>query len=557
MTIMESPAAIASVILAEDVEAPARHPRRWLAFSGVLAAVILDLLDSTVTNTAAPTIRADLHGSYSDLQWVTASYTMALAVALLVGGRLGDILGRQRTLVIGVAGFTLASAACAAAPAPLILILTRAAQGAFGALIMPQTVGLIRDLFPQAEAKKAWTVLGPVMSLGAVAGPIVAGALISADLLGTGWRMIFLINVPIGAFALVAVARFLPSDRRAGSGSGHEASGARLDPVSVALAAAGTFMLIFPLVQGRELGWPLWTMALLAGSLPVLLLLGWRLHRQTYRSGRANRQAYGSGQRSRRQPDQSPHRPPVTPLINVALFGRRSYAAGVAFAVVFSAAVGGSFLTINVFMQVGLGYTPLRAGLASMPWAVGAMIGSGLSGALMPRLGRRLLHLGLGGMATGLAILCVTLAHAYAGTSTGTGISASGFIVPLLAFGAGMGAIFSPMQDIILRDVASPELGSAASVLSAAQQLGLSLGIAVLGTAFFGLVAAHPAAHAATRTAAQADVLAAPLRDYLGAASGTCLISIGLIAAASLLVFLLPQAHSARQPELELSAQAL
>ena len=505
---MKSPPAIDAVALVAGPEnaspenAGQRHPRRWLAFSGVLAAVIMDLLDSTVTSTAAPAIRADLHGSYPDLQWVTAAYTMALAVALLVGGRLGDMLGRQRTLVIGVSGFTLASAACAAAPTPLMLILTRAAQGAFGALIMPQTFGLIRDLFPAGEAKKAWTVLGPVMSLGAVAGPIVAGALIRADLLGTGWRMIFLINLPIGAFALVTVTRFLPADRRPGPSG-------RLDPVSVALAAAGTFMLIFPLVQGRELGWPLWTMALLAGSLPVLALLGWRLYRQTYSSGRSRRQ-----------------RPGVTPLIEVTLFGRRSYVAGLAFAIVFSAAVGGTFLTLNLLMQVGLGYTPLRAGLASMPWALGAMIGSGLSGALMARLGRRLLHLGLAGMGTGLVILDATLAHA------GSGFGTSGFIAPLLVFGAGMGAIFSPMMDIILGDVAGSELGSASSVLSASQQLGLSLGVAVLGTAFFGVVAAH--------TRRIADVLAAPWRDYVDAARGTALISLGLIAAASLLVFLLP-----------------
>ncbi len=228
-----------------------------------------------MTNTAGPAIRADLHGSYPDLQWVTAAYTLALAVALLVGGRLGDMLGRRRTLMAGVGGFALASAACAAAPTPLMLILARAAQGAFGALIVPQTFGLIRDLFPASETKKAWTVLGPVMSLGAVAGPVVAGALIRADLLGTGWRLIFLINLPIGAFALVTVARFLPGGRQ-------PAGGGRLDAVSVVLAAAGTFMLIFPLVQGRELGWPPWTLGLLAGSLPLLALLGRRLYRQTY-----------------------------------------------------------------------------------------------------------------------------------------------------------------------------------------------------------------------------------------------------------------------------------
>jgi EmrB/QacA subfamily drug resistance transporter len=498
-TIMESPA-IGGVVAASPPgnatrARPPRHPphqrprRRWLTFSGVLAAMIMDLLDSTVTSTAAPAIRADLHGSYPDLQWVTAAYTMALAVTLLVGARLGDTLGRRPTLVMGIGGFTLASAACAAAPTPLILILTRAAQGAFGALIMPQTFGLISDLFPATEAKKAWTVLGPVMSLGAVAGPIVAGVLIRADLLGSGWRMIFLINVPIGAFALVTVGRFRPAGRRPGRSG-------RLDLVGVALAAAGTVLLIFPLVQGRELGWPLWTLVLPAGSLLALALLGRRLHRQTYETGRQRR------------------RPAVTPLIEVSVFGRRSFVGGLAFAVVFSAAVGGTFLTLNVFMQVGLGYTPLRAGLAGIPWALGAMIGSGLSGALMARLGRRLLHLGLAGMGLGLSIFCATLALA------GTGVGPPALIVPLLVFGAGMGTIFSPMMDIILGEVASAELGSASSVLAAAQQLGLSLGVAVLGTAFFWLAAAG--------------------RGYRHAASGASLISLGLIGTASLLVLLLP-----------------
>ncbi len=229
----------------------------------------------------------------------------------------------------------------------------------------------------------------------------------------------------------------------------------------------------------------------------------------------------------------------MTPLIAVSVFGRRSYVCGVAFAVVFSAAVGGTFLTLTVFMQVGLGYTPLRAGLASVPLALGAIVGSGLSGALMARLGRRLLHIGLAGMATGLLMLLVTLhaalAHAaLAHASTGTGIGASAFIAPLLAFGAGMGAIFSPMFGIILGEVSGPGFGSASGVLAAVQQLELTLGVAVLGTAFFGLVAVH-----ARRIA---NVLAAPWRDYLDAASGTCLISLGLITAASLLVFLLPAA---------------
>ncbi len=409
---------------------------------------MMDGLDSTVTATAAPAIRADLSGSYAELQWMTAAFTMALAVVLLMGGRLGDMFGRRRMLLIGVGGFVLASMTCAMAATPAMLILARAAQGAFGAMMAPQTFGLIRDLFPPADMKKAWTVLGPAIGLSAAAGPVVAGALIHADLLGSGWRMIFLINVPIGGFALAVAARFLPSSSRA-------ARRGRLDPLGVVLAAAGTFMLVFPLVQGRELGWPWWMAALAAGSVPVLALFAWHQIRQE-RSG-------------------------VTPLIEMSVFGRRSYASGVAFAMVFSGAIGGTLLTLGVFMQVGLGYTPLRAGLTSMPWALGAMAGSGASGALAARLGRRILHIGLIGMGAGLTLLYTVLEHA------GTSMGSADFIAPLFAFGIGMGIVFSPLFDIILGDVADSEVGSASSVLQAIQQVGMSLGVAVIGTAFFAL----------------------------------------------------------------------
>jgi EmrB/QacA subfamily drug resistance transporter len=433
---------------------------RWLAFCAVLACAAMDLLDSTVINTAAPSIRADLSGSYAELQWMSAAYTMALAVVLLIGGRLGDMFGRRRMLLIGAAGFTLASMICAVATTSAMLIFARALQGAFGAVMLPQGFGLIRDLFAPAERKRAWTVFGPVMSLSAVLGPIVAGTLIHADLLGSGWRMIFLINVPIGGFALALGASFLPAPPvpapPVAAPSDPPVPSARLDPLGVVLAAAGTFMLIFPLVQGRELGWPWWTVAVLAGSVPVLAGFGWHQLRQQ-RSG-------------------------VTPLIETSMFGRRSYASGLVFAVVFSAAVGGTLLTLSVFLQVGLGYTPLRAGLTSMPWALGAMAGSGASGALMARLGRRLLQLGLTGMGAGLIALYAVLGYA------GTSIGSADFAAPLLIGGIGMGMIFAPMFDIVLRDVADQEVGSASSVLQAVQQLGASLGVAVIGTAFFGLL---------------------------------------------------------------------
>src|SRR4051812_21635513 len=176
--------------------------RRWLAFAAILAAGVMDLLDASVANIAAPSIRTDLGGTFADLEWITVGYTLAMAVTLLVGARLGDMLGRRRLLLGGMAGFAVASIGCAAAASPEVLVAARVIQGAFGALMLPQVFGLIREIFGPAEMGKALGVLGPVMGLAAILGPIVAGALIGADVLGTGWRMIFLVNVPVAIAAL-------------------------------------------------------------------------------------------------------------------------------------------------------------------------------------------------------------------------------------------------------------------------------------------------------------------------------------------------------------------
>ncbi|MCO6005555.1 MFS transporter [Actinoallomurus purpureus] len=443
--ILESP-------LAADEKTAAPYRWRWLAFSAVLASSVMDLLDSTVINTAAPAIRASLGGSYATLQWMAAGYTMALAVMLLIGGRLGDMFGRKRMLLVGVAGFTVASVACATAASPTMLIVSRVLQGTFGAVMLPQGFGLIRDLFPPEEMKKAWTAFGPVMGLSAVLGPIIGGTLIHADLFGTGWRMIFLVNVPIGAFALTVAARFLPATPPA-------VRSARLDLPGIALAASGTFMLIFPLVQGRELGWPTWIKALLACSLPVLTL---------FAAYQVRRKRTGA-----------------TPLIEPGVFTRRSYTSGVLFAIAFTGAMGGTLLTLGIFMQVGLGYSPLRASLTTAPWAFGAMVGSAASGMLMVKLGRTLLHIGLVGMGAGLAVLYAVFEYA------GPGVTSVDFLVPLLIGGVGMGMIFVPLFDIILGEVTDHEVGSASSTLQAVQQLGMSLGVAVIGTVFFGLLGAQ------------------------------------------------------------------
>lgn len=468
---------------------PARYRWRWLAYTAVLAATVMDLLDSTVVGVAAPAIQADLGGSYASLQWMGAGYTMALAVLLLIGGRLGDLFGRKRMLLVGVGGFVLASLACGLAATPEMLIVFRVLQGALSAVMIPQGFGLIRDLFPPSEMAKAWGVFGPIMGLSAMLGPIMGGGLVDADLLGTGWRSIFLINLPVGVFAFVVAAKYLPSSRPA-QGTGPK----RLDLGGVLLAGVGTFMLVYPLVQGRELGWPAWTLVVLVASIAVLAAFG--VHQ--VRRKRAGKPA----------------------LIETSVFARRSYLSGVLFAVFFFAAMGGMFI-VGIFLQLGLAYSPMEASLTMAPWAFGAMVGSGFGGALMHKLGRRILHIGLALMGVGVATMYLVY------TTAGLDIDGWDFIVPNLVGGVGMGMIFVPLFDIILGEVADHEVGSATGALGSFEQLGISLGVAVIGTVFFSLLGGHGAG--------------AHLTQALAGAEWASVVTFGLIVAAFLVGFLLPK----------------
>ncbi|MDJ0343713.1 MFS transporter [Streptomyces sp. H10-C2] len=476
----------------------ALHRYRWLGYTAVIAASVMDLLDSTVANVAAPAIRAGLGGSYADLQWIAAGYTLAMAVALLTGGRLGDMYGRKRILLAGIAGFTLTSMVCATAQSPEMLILARIAQGVCGAVMLPQGFGLTRDLFPAAEMKKAWGIFGPLMGLSAVMGPIIAGVLIHADLFGTGWRMIFGINLPIGAFAFVMGWKYLPD-------VAPTARGARLDVPGVLLAGTGAFLLVFPLVQGRELGWPTWVRVMLVASLPVLAVFA-RYQVLRKRSGR-------------------------TPLVEPSVFTKRAYVSGVAFAIAFTASMGGMILTLGIFLQLGLGYTALHSSLTTAPWALGALFGSAFGGIMMTRLGRRILHLGLILMGGGLLALYGVFQWA------GADITDWEFAAPLLVGGAGMGMIFVPLFDIILNGVDGHEIGSASGTLQALQQLGMTLGFAVLGTVFFNILGGAkpgPAGH---------------IDAALHAAGTTALCTVGLIALAFVLGFFLPKTVRSAEEE--------
>jgi EmrB/QacA subfamily drug resistance transporter len=436
--------------------APGTYRHRWVALFVILAVEVMDLLDSLVTNIAGPSIRTELGGSYSLIQWLGAAYTLAMAIGLLTGGRLGDIYGRRRMFLIGAIGFTLASLACGLAQTPTQLIVGRAVQGLFGAVMLPQGLGMIKQLFTPAEQAKAFGAFGPVMGLSSVGGPILAGWLVDADYFGSGWRMIFFINLPLGLFAVIGAIRFLPefkSDRAP-----------RLDGLGVVLAAVGAFLLLYPLVQGRELDWPVWCFVMLAAGVLIFGLF-----------------AMFEARRERNHLD---------PLVTPSLFRKRAFSGGLALGLVFFGALIGTGLVMTFYLQIGLGYSPLKAGLTTLPQALGTVAGFIAAGAgLTEKLGRRLLLLGTVVMTVGVAAFALTVQLA------GADITPWHMIASMLLVGAGMGLAMAPFFNIVLAGVDDEETGSASGALTSVQQLGGAFGIAVLGTIFFALLPGQVASH--------------------------------------------------------------
>jgi EmrB/QacA subfamily drug resistance transporter len=425
---------------------------RWLALVAVLVAEVMDLLDATVVGIAAPSIQRDLGGGGVTVQWVAAGYTLAYAVGLVTGARLGDLLGRRPVFLVGLSGFVLTSALCGLAATPGTLVAFRVLQGLFGAVLIPQGFGILRTTFPAEELPKAFGAFGPTIGLAAVAGPIVAGALVGADLFGLGWRAVFLINLPIGLAGFALAWFVLPNSRSEEIRGGLRA----LDLGGMVLAGLGLAMAVVPLVQGREWGWPWWAVALPVLAVPVLAVFG----RQQVRRSRAGR----------------------PPLVEPGLFGIRAFTGGIAVSLVFFAGMSGLLLCLGLYLQIELGLGPLAAGLTQGPWALGVAMGSVLSmTVLAPRLGRGAIRAGAAVMALGVLGTVLTLAFP---PVTGWSLAPA-----LTVCGLGMGVLLAPLFDIVLAGVDGPLVGSASGVLNAAQQLGAAAGVAVLGTVFFQVTA--------------------------------------------------------------------
>jgi EmrB/QacA subfamily drug resistance transporter len=437
-------------------EAPDR--RRWLTLAVLLLAAFMNLLDISIVNIAIPSIQRDLHASYADIQWALAGYTLAYALVLITGGRLGDTFGRKRLFLIGVTGFTIMSALCGAAQSPGMLIASRVVQGAMGAIMIPQVLSVIQVIFPPGERIKALAGFGVTAGLGTVSGPLLGGLLTEHSLLGLGWRSIFLINVPIGIFA-VAAAAILVRESRAPRPP-------RLDPVGVALISAALLLLLYPLVQGRQFGWPTWTLVSMAASAPLFALF------VVYERIKARKDG--------------------SPLVQLSLFGQRSFSVGMAIAVTFFLGITSFALILTLFLQIGLGFTPLHAGLTFLPFSGGVLVASGAAARLAPRFGRGVTMTGALVMAAGMAGLIATVHH------YGAAVTTWEMVPGLVVAGLGMGSVLAPLADILLAGVAHQHAGSASGLLNTGFQVGASIGIAVIGVIFFGLLGSQsgPAATA-------------------------------------------------------------
>ncbi|WP_111494346.1 MFS transporter [Peterkaempfera bronchialis] len=430
---------------------PAAH--RWQALAVCLIAGFMTLLDVSIVNVALPSIRTGLHTSESALQWVLSGYALTFGLALVPAGRLGDARSRRAVFMSGLALFTAASALVGAAQNEGWLVGARLVQGIAGGVLMPQVSGFVQQLFQGAERGRAFGLLGATIGISTAVGPLLGGLLIQAFGAHEGWRWVFYVNLPIGIAALPVAYRLLP-----GPGAARNRRPGGFDPAGVLLLGVGTVLLLLPFVQEQQ--WPgsaKWLLLPVSG----LLLAAFAVWEQHY------------GRRAE-------------PLVDLRLFQARSYALGALLSLVYFAGFTAIFFIFTLYLQNGLHYSALIAGLAITPFALGSAVAAAIGGRMVHRLGRPLVVWGLVMVAIGLAGAALAV-HLVPGQGAGWVTAA-----PLLFAGLGSGLVISPNQTLTLSEVPVIRAGSAGGVLQTAQRIGSSLGIAAVGSVFFARVNSHP-----------------------------------------------------------------
>ncbi len=431
-----------------DALLPRSASSRWAPLPVVLAGTFMVVLDFFIVNVALASVQSDLRASNGELEWVIAGYALTSAVFLITAGRLGDRFGRRRVFCSGLALFTLASAACGAAATPAELVIARLVQGAAAALLMPNVLSIIGVLYTGADRLRALTAYGTVMGGAAVSGQLIGGVLMASDVAGLGWRSCFLINVPVGAVALLLAPRLIP-ESRAQTTSG-------LDGRGTVLITCTLVAILLPLVEGRQHGWPTWTWVSLALA-PVLA--GAFIAHQRRLGARGG-----------------------APLLDLSLFRQRSFSAGLVTQLAFWGGQASFFVVLALYLQQGRGLRPLGAGLVFTMLAAPYVAASLAAPALTARFGRRVITGGALVLAAGHALLLAVVAV--------IGIDGSvTLLVPGLSMvGAGMGLVLAPLATTILQALVPERAGAASGMLTTMQNVGNALGVAVTGMIFFGAV---------------------------------------------------------------------
>ena len=446
--------AMAGMAVAVTTAAP-HFQRQALALAVLFVGAFLAPLDYFIVNLALPSIHTGLGASDAQLQLVVSAYASAYAVLLITGGRLGDLFGRRRMFMTGMAGFVIASALCGFATSGQMLVISRIVQGIAAAVMAPQVLATIRAVVPLHQQTRVMSLYGFVFGLASIVGQLGGGALITYHPFGLDWRVIFLINIPIGIAAFIGTWKFVPENQ--------PATQTGVDLKGVALLSAVLLLVIYPMTHGREAGWPVWTFAMFALAVPVFALF----------VATERRVERGGGH----------------PLVDLQLFRNRAFALGLVLAFLFYCN-SAFFLTYGIFLQTGLHWTPLASGIAIMPFALGFVIGPLTSPAVVKRIGAHVLTVGFSMMTLGFTV---------------TGWSASQSATPDLPFycglvcaGVGHGLLLPSIMRIVLQEVVPEKAGLASGVVSSTLQIGSAFGTAAISGAFFGALggSAAPASYA-------------------------------------------------------------
>ncbi|GGA09225.1 MFS transporter [Dyella caseinilytica] len=430
----------------------AGDPRRWLALSVLLTGAFLPPLDFFIVNVALPSIQTTLKASSAELQFVISAYAATYAVFLITGGRLGDLYGRRRMFLLGISGFTLASLLCGLAVSPRMLLASRMLQGMAAAALAPQVLASIRVMFPPAEQSRALGLYVATFGMAATLGQLLGGALISGHWWGLGWQLIFLVNLPVGIAALIGGFWLLRESRAPHA--------LKLDLGGVALLSIALGLLVYPLVEGREQGWPAWTYAMLVAS-AVMLAAFARYETHVIRQG-------GS------------------PLIDIRLLREGDFALGIVITLGFY--LTSSFvLTYAVYMQSGLQRSAWQSGLATLPFTIGYFCGSMLASRMITTLGNRTLPLSCTLQAVGFGIVVAAITHS---------LPQSTLLPGILLAGLGFGIAMPSLIRVVISSVDALHAGLASGMVITALQISAALGVAIIGGVFYSVLNKQQTLHA-------------------------------------------------------------